>query len=215
MLWLHVASHDFRAFGQCGDCGYSIGTADIEYPLIRLAGPGYECAGVLIQAFRHKTALIEGRNQSLYKWLWRFRWRCIHESNVTGNGRILLLPLEEKGRMCVFSRKMVDARYEDSAMKLHDKIYIDGGWVSPQSTVHIDVINPANETVFARIAAGGAADVDRAAAAARDAFGGWSRLRFQPVDATHWLNRSAGVSKFNVSLGLSLSRLATALSLFW
>ena len=40
-------------------------------------------------------------------------------------------------------------------------------------------------------------------------------LRFQPVDATHWLNRSAGVSKFNVSLGLSLSRLATALSLFW
>ena len=40
------------------------------------------------------------------------------------------------------------------------------------------------------------------------------RLRFQPVDVTHWLNRSAGVSKFNVSLGLSLSRLATAFSLF-
>ena len=30
-------------------------------------------------------------------------------------------------------------------------------------------------------------------------------LRFQPVDATHWLNRSAAVSKFNVSLGLSLN----------
>jgi hypothetical protein len=40
-------------------------------------------------------------------------------------------------------------------------------------------------------------------------------LRFQPVDATHWLNRSAGVSKFNVSLGLSLRRLATAFNLFW
>ncbi len=40
------------------------------------------------------------------------------------------------------------------------------------------------------------------------------RLRFQPVDATHWLNRSAGVLKFNVSLGRSLSRLATAFSLF-
>jgi hypothetical protein len=40
-------------------------------------------------------------------------------------------------------------------------------------------------------------------------------LRFQPVDATHWLNRSAGVSKFNVSLGLSFNRLATAFSLFW
>jgi len=41
-----------------------------------------------------------------------------------------------------------------------------------------------------------------------------TRLRFQLVDATHWLNRSAGVSKFNVSLALSLSRLATAFNLF-
>jgi hypothetical protein len=39
-------------------------------------------------------------------------------------------------------------------------------------------------------------------------------LRFQPVDATHWVNRSAGFWKFNVSLGLSLSRLATAFNLF-
>jgi len=38
-------------------------------------------------------------------------------------------------------------------------------------------------------------------------------LRFQPVDATHWLNRSAGVSKFNVFLGRAFSCLATALSL--
>jgi hypothetical protein len=38
-------------------------------------------------------------------------------------------------------------------------------------------------------------------------------LRFQPVDATHALNRSAGVSKFNVFLGRSLSRLAMAFSL--
>ena len=34
-------------------------------------------------------------------------------------------------------------------------------------------------------------------------------LPFQPVDATHWLNRSAGVSKSNVFLGRSLSSLAT------
>ena len=39
-------------------------------------------------------------------------------------------------------------------------------------------------------------------------------LQFQPVDATHWLNRSAGVSKSNVCRGRSLSCLATALSLF-
>ena len=30
-------------------------------------------------------------------------------------------------------------------------------------------------------------------------------LRFQPVDATHWLNRSAGVSKFNVFRGRSFN----------
>ena len=45
---------------------------------------------------------------------------------------------------------------------------------------------------------------------ANDSFG----LRFQSVVATHWLNRSAGISKFNVSLGLSFSRLATAFNLF-
>ena len=37
-------------------------------------------------------------------------------------------------------------------------------------------------------------------------------LRAQPVDATHWLNLSAGVSKSNVFLGLSLSCLAIAFS---
>jgi hypothetical protein len=37
--------------------------------------------------------------------------------------------------------------------------------------------------------------------------------RIQPVDATIWLNRSAGVSKFSVFRGRSLSRLATAFSL--
>jgi hypothetical protein len=38
------------------------------------------------------------------------------------------------------------------------------------------------------------------------------RLWIQPVDATHRLNRSAGVSKFSVFLGRSLRRLATAFS---
>jgi hypothetical protein len=34
----------------------------------------------------------------------------------------------------------------------------------------------------------------------------------QPIDATTWWNRSAGVSKFKVFLGRSFSLLATALS---
>jgi hypothetical protein len=37
-------------------------------------------------------------------------------------------------------------------------------------------------------------------------------LRIQPIDATVWWNRSAGVSKFNVFLGRSFNCLATALS---
>ena len=41
-----------------------------------------------------------------------------------------------------------------------------------------------------------------------------SPLRFQPIDATHCSNRSAGVSKSNVCRGRSLSCRATALSLF-
>jgi len=35
-------------------------------------------------------------------------------------------------------------------------------------------------------------------------------LLIQLVYATHWLNRSAGVSTFSILLGLSFSRLATA-----
>ena len=43
-------------------------------------------------------------------------------------------------------------------------------------------------------------------------YGEW-RGRIQPVDATIWLNRSAGVSKSSVFRGRSLSRLAMASSL--
>jgi hypothetical protein len=39
-------------------------------------------------------------------------------------------------------------------------------------------------------------------------------VRLQPVNATHWLNRSAGVLKSKVFLGRSLSCRATAINLF-
>ncbi|QDF97725.1 aldehyde dehydrogenase [Azoarcus sp. DD4] len=47
----------------------------------------------------------------------------------------------------------------------------EGGW--------LEVVNPADESIIARVPAGGAADVDRAVRAARAAFddGRWSRLR--------------------------------------
>jgi aldehyde dehydrogenase (NAD+) len=54
------------------------------------------------------------------------------------------------------------------------KFYIDGAWVDPVGSATLDVINPATETAFLTIAMGGAADVDRAVAAARKAFGTWA-----------------------------------------
>ncbi len=53
--------------------------------------------------------------------------------------------------------------------------YIDGHWVPPETPHDFAVINPADETAFATISLGAPADVDRAVAAARRAFDGWSR----------------------------------------
>ena len=50
------------------------------------------------------------------------------------------------------------------------KFYIDGQWVDPVAAKSMDVINPATEAVCGHISAGGAADVDKAVAAAKKAF---------------------------------------------
>ncbi|SHM65869.1 aldehyde dehydrogenase (NAD+) [Cryptosporangium aurantiacum] len=59
-------------------------------------------------------------------------------------------------------------------MREYLKFYIGGQWVDPATTATIDVVNPATEQVSGRVAAGSAADVDRAVAAARAAFPAWS-----------------------------------------
>jgi aldehyde dehydrogenase (NAD+) len=56
------------------------------------------------------------------------------------------------------------------AMPNNLKLYINGAWVDPVKPGTIDVINPATEEVYTKIAAGSAGDVDRAVAAARAAF---------------------------------------------
>lgn len=58
-------------------------------------------------------------------------------------------------------------------------LLIDGQWVQAESGQTIDVINPANEEVIAKVASAGKADVDKAVAAARRAFdqGPWSKMR--------------------------------------
>jgi aldehyde dehydrogenase (NAD+) len=60
-------------------------------------------------------------------------------------------------------------------MSNHLKFYIDGAWVDPVTPKTLDVINPATEEAYTRISVGGAADVDRAVAAARRAFPAFSR----------------------------------------
>ena len=57
----------------------------------------------------------------------------------------------------------------------YEKFYIDGAWVDPISPARIDVEDPSTEAIFTRISAGSAADVDRAVAAAKRAFPGFSR----------------------------------------
>jgi acyl-CoA reductase-like NAD-dependent aldehyde dehydrogenase len=53
-----------------------------------------------------------------------------------------------------------------------------GQWVTPSSTARIDVIDPGTEELFFSVAEAQAADIGRAAGAAREAFddGPWPRL---------------------------------------
>lgn len=67
------------------------------------------------------------------------------------------------------------------------KFYIDGAWVDPAVPATLGVVNPATEETFARISLGCAADVDRAARAARRAFGTYSETTVQQRLA--WLHR--------------------------
>ena len=56
-----------------------------------------------------------------------------------------------------------------------DQQYIDGRWQPAADGATIPVINPTTEEVIAHVAAGGAAEVDRAVAAAKRASWSWRR----------------------------------------
>ena len=59
------------------------------------------------------------------------------------------------------------------------KFYIDGAWVDPAAPSTLGVVNPATEETFAMISLGSAADVDRAARAARRAFATYSETTIE------------------------------------
>ncbi|MCO6055408.1 aldehyde dehydrogenase family protein [Pseudomonas sp. MOB-449] len=60
-------------------------------------------------------------------------------------------------------------------MREYRHLFIGGAWVAPQGSGLADVINPATEEVAGRVPLGNEADVERAVAAARQAFAAWSR----------------------------------------
>ncbi|QGA50783.1 aldehyde dehydrogenase family protein [Pseudomonas brassicacearum] len=59
------------------------------------------------------------------------------------------------------------------------QFYINGDWQSAAYPATLPVINPATEQVIAEVARGSGEDVDRAVAAARAAFPGWSATSVQ------------------------------------
>ncbi|TML75549.1 MAG: aldehyde dehydrogenase family protein, partial [Actinobacteria bacterium] len=78
-------------------------------------------------------------------------------------------------------------------MRAHDKLYIGGEWVEPATSKVIDVISPHSEELVGRVPEGSEADIDRAVAAARDAFdnGPWPRMT--PAERIEVLQRFAGL----------------------
>lgn len=60
-------------------------------------------------------------------------------------------------------------------MREYKQFYINGQWVDPTTANDLDVINPATEEVCAHISLGSEADVDKAVAAAKDAFATFGR----------------------------------------
>jgi len=60
-------------------------------------------------------------------------------------------------------------------MKECMQFYINGEWVDPVDPKHIDVINPATEETIGKIAMGNSNDVDKAVAAAKEAFESFSQ----------------------------------------
>lgn len=78
---------------------------------------------------------------------------------------------------------------QDAAVVSYDTLFIGGEWVKPSSTATIDTVSPTTEEVVSRVPEGQTADIDRAVAAAREAFdsGPWPRM--SPKERSAYLVR--------------------------
>lgn len=83
---------------------------------------------------------------------------------------------------------------------VHDKLYIDGAWVSSTGTGSIEVIDSTSEEVIGTVPEGTTEDIDRAVAAARAAFPAWSAT---PVE-----ERTALLTRVGEALGSRMDELA-------
>src|SRR5437588_3116123 len=91
------------------------------------------------------------------------------------------------GRVPSLSRSHLEQ--EGERMDVRDRIFIGGAWVPSAGTDTIDVVNATTEEVMGSIPQGTAADVDKAVAAARDAFPAWSETSVD--DRAKYLQRIA------------------------
>ncbi len=89
-------------------------------------------------------------------------------------------------------------------MKVYDKIYVDGAWVSPHGQGQLDVVDSTTEEVMASVPASDATDVDRAVKAARAAFDGWA--------ATTPEERAKFLTRINEGLAARMDELANIVS---
>jgi acyl-CoA reductase-like NAD-dependent aldehyde dehydrogenase len=60
-------------------------------------------------------------------------------------------------------------------LQIKNRIFIGGEWVTPSGADPIEVVNPTSEEVMGTVPGCSPVDVDRAVAAARDAFEGWAQ----------------------------------------
>jgi aldehyde dehydrogenase (NAD+)/betaine-aldehyde dehydrogenase len=75
-------------------------------------------------------------------------------------------------------------------IQVRDKLYIGGEWVDPAGDETIEVVNSTTEEVIGRIPQGTPEDVDKAVAAAREAFETWSQTSL--TERADWMRKIAG-----------------------
>jgi acyl-CoA reductase-like NAD-dependent aldehyde dehydrogenase len=86
---------------------------------------------------------------------------------------------------------MSDIATPKTKLRHPDRLFIGGEWVEPSSSARIDVIDSATEEAFLTVPEAQAEDVERAVAAAREAFdnGPWPRMT--PKERAAYLERIA------------------------